>query len=856
MKRILGAACLAACLAAGSLPLTAQGRGGRGEAGAGASRAPKPFDQVITGAARKQTGIFTVYTQKDKVSDAEHLYFAIPTDQLDKDFLWTSLIARTPFGDGYGGDQVGDHVVRWVRHDDTILLREVDYRMVADPALPIASAVAASNNSNIVMAFPVAAWGPNHEAVIDVTRLYDTEVPEFSPRQRLRARGFDAARSFFDSARAFPENIEVEATQTYTTPLPAPGEDTGGRGARGARPAPPSQTVRMHFSMIKLPEDKMPPRLFDDRVGYFSVTQQDFSRDEPKAPTRTYITRWRLVKKDPGVALSEPVKPIVYYIDPATPVQWRKWIRKGIEDWQPAFEAAGFKNAIVAKDAPTPAEDPTWSPQDMRNSMIRWLPSTVENSVGPNIHDPRTGEILNAQVQIYQNVLNLVNDWYFTQVGPLDPRAASLPLPEDLSGRLLEYVVAHEVGHTLGFQHNMKSSSEYPVKDLRDAHWLATMGDVATLMDYARFDYVAQPEDHIPPEDLIPKIGPYDKWAVHWGYAPIPGASTPDEEKPTLDAWSREQDKTPWLRFTTDHADGADPGANTEAVGDADALYATSMGLKNLERVMNMLAPATTAKSGKPYDRMNEVYARILGQWATEMGHVAVMVGGVDSQDKHSDQSGTQFTPEPRARQAAAVAFLNQNAFATPHFLIQPKVTRIFEPDGAMGQIRTSQLRVLSILLQNQRLERMEQLAAEDGTAAYAPADFLADLRHGIWSELTQPQVGIDAYRRNLQDAYLGVVRTKLQENDDAMAEPRALLRAQLVTLTNDIRMALPRARDAATRAHLAAARDEIAQTLDPKFAPSPAAAGAGRGGRGGLEGPRTPPEDGLICWPDTGIYH
>ncbi|MGH9482585.1 MAG: zinc-dependent metalloprotease, partial [Terriglobales bacterium] len=835
------------------------GRGGRGggAAGGGGYHGPRPFNEVITAAANSETGIFTVYLQKDAATDAEHVYFAIPEKQLATDFLWTSLIARTPFGDGYGGDQVGNRVVRWERHDDTILLRLQDYRIVADPALPIASAVAASDNSNIVMAFPVEAWGANHEALIDVTRLYDTEVPEFSPRSRLGARGFDSARSYIDGARAFPLNIEVEATQTYTTPPEAPGAAGPGRGAagRGRGPVPPSQTVRMHFSMIKLPVDKMTPRVFDDRVGYFSVTQQDFGRDEAKAPMRTYITRWRLEKKDPGAALSEPVKPIVYYIDPATPVKWRPWIKRGIEDWQPAFEAAGFKNAIIAQDAPTPAEDPTWSPQDMRNSMIRWLPSTTENSVGPNIHDPRTGEILSAQVQIYQNVLNLAADWYFDQVGPLDPRAAKLPLPDDLNGRLLEYVVAHEVGHTLGFQHNMKSSSLYDVHKLRDPQWDHTMGHVATLMDYARFNYVAQPEDHVAPEDLVPKVGPYDKWAVHWGYAPIPGATTSDAEKPTLDAWAREQDKTPWLRFSTDHADGTDPGENTEAVGDSDAIYATTMGVRNLHRVMTMLVPATTEPGGKPYDRMTEVYARILGQWVLEMNHVAVIVSGVDSQDKHSDQAGLQFTPETRARQAAAVAFLNANAFATPTFLIQPKITRMFEPEGAMEQIRTSQTRVLTTLLQDARLERLFELRAEDGSQAYAPVDFLTDLRHGIWSELSQPAVAIDPYRRNLQDSYIALVGAKLAEVNGAMAEPQALLRYELVTLSAAIKAAEPKAGDPATRAHLDADRDQIAKALDPRFLPPAAAAGAGRGGRGAVTGFNTPAAD-LGCFPDYAIWH
>ncbi|MGH9392916.1 MAG: zinc-dependent metalloprotease, partial [Terriglobales bacterium] len=430
------------------------------------------------------------------------------------------------------------------------------------------------------------------------------------------------------------------------------------------------------------------------------------------------------------------------------------------------------------------------------------------------------------------------------------------PLPDDLTGRLLEYVVAHEVGHTLGFQHNMKSSSLYDVKKLRDPNFVHTMGHVATLMDYSRFNYVAQPEDHIDPADLIPKIGPYDKWAVHWGYAPIAGATTADDEKATLDKWSEEQDKTPWLRFSTDHSNAADPGENTEAVGDSDAIYATTMGMKNLHRVMTMLVPATTSPSAKPYDRMSEVYARILGQWVLEMNHVAVIVAGVDSQDKHSDQKGAQFTPESKARQAAAVAFLNANAFATPTFLIQPKITRIFEPSGAMDQIRTSQVRVLTTLLQDNRLERLMELHAEDGAAAYAPVDFLSDLRHGIWGELDQPKVDIDPYRRNLQDSYIQMLGQKLAETSPAVAEPQALMRYELTTLASQIRAAEPKASDRATRAHLEADRDAIAKALDPRFAPPAAAAGAGRGGRGGASSAFDTHAGLLDCWPDYAIYH
>src|SRR6476469_1169918 len=518
---------------------------------------------------------------------------------------------------------------------------------------------------------------------------------------------------------------------------------------------PGSATVVIHHSMVKLPENPMTPRLFDERVGYFSTSQLDFGRDEQKVSQRTFITRWRLEKKDPNAELSEPVKPIVYYIDSATPVKWRQYLKAGVEKWQKAFEAAGFKNAIIAKIAPTHAEDPDFSPEDVRYSVIRWLPSTIENVVGPHIHDPRSGEILDAYIQFYHNVMNLAKAWYFLHVAPLDKRAQKFPLPDDLMGQLLEYVVCHEVGHTLGFQHNMKASSLYPQEKVRDAAWVHKMGHTPTLMDYSRFNYVAQPEDNVAVEDLIPGIGPYDVWATAWGYKPIPEAKTPDQERSFLDSWARQQDETPWYRFSTDGSAGSDPGEETEAVGDQDAIKSTALGRKNLQRVSKMLIPATTGEKGANYDDLSEIYGRMLGQWATEMSHVANIVGGFNSQERHVGQIGPRFTPVPAAHQREAVKFLNENAFATPTWAIDKDIVRKIEPMGTLNRIRNAQDRVLNSLLSSAKFARLAEQNALDGKESYQACDFLADVRKGVWGELDMPKPEIDAYRRNLQRAYL-----------------------------------------------------------------------------------------------------
>ena len=800
------------------------GRGG----GAGANAAPRPYAQVIRGTdLRTKSGLFKTH----QIGDS--LFYEIPRNEFGRDMLLTTEIEKTTQGVGYGGQMLGQDLVRWERRGNRVLLRGVPSGVVAsDTTNPVAQAVENATYAPIIAVMAVAAYGPDSAAVVNVTSLYKNPPSEISPTTQFRG-AIDANRSFVNSVAAYPTNIEVRSELTINSAGGAAGAAPAGRGGGGL---PPTATFIVHWSMLRLPDLQMQPRLYDSRVGFFNNSVTDFAHASQKSETRTFIARYRLECSSQKVGnLCVPVKPITYYVDPATPRWIVPWIKKAITDWQPAFEAAGFKDGIIAKEAPSKTEDPDWSPEDARYAVIDWLPSTTENAVGPHTADPRTGEIISAHLQIYHNVMNLNRDWYWTQIGQLDPRARTLPLPDSLMGEGIVWIVAHEIGHSIGLMHDMKGSAMYPADSIRSKTWVHKMGHSPSIMDYSRYNYVAQPEDGIPLADLKPRVGPYDIFAIKWGYMPLPNARSADGERPALDELAREQDTKPWLRFAGDGGT-SDPRRETVAVGDDDPVKSTGFGIKNIKRLVPMLMPATIRPTDNN-DDLVELYGRLISQWSTELTHVANVIGGVETQDKYGSQAGAVFTPVAGAKQRAALRFLNENAFPTPSFFLVPAINSRITDNAGIAQINSAQARVLTSVLDDARMARLIEIEALPGRPAdpFTLAEMLTSLRGGVWTELSAPSVKIDAYRRALQHSYLENIRAKLNppapaagapgggggrgggRGGPAVSDVHSLLRAELKTLDAAIAVAEKKGGDAVTRAHLADARHEIGDILNPK---------------------------------------
>jgi len=768
----------------------------------------KPYNKVITAEAKSDAGLFTTHKVDDK------LYFTIPDSLMGKDMLLVSRIAKVPSGYGGGyvnaGSKVNEQVIRWSKRGNYVDARVISFENQSDEDSPISKSVEANNFFPILFSAEVETKTPDSTGVvIDVTKLFTQDIAAInavSPRSRkqYKIRRLDNNRSYIESAHAYPQNVEIKHVMTYEAEEP-PQRDQAS-----------TLTFLMNQSMILLPEDKMQPRLADERVGWFTLRKYDYDSDALKSDDYRILRRWRLVPKDIEAykrgELVEPVKPIVYYLDPATPMKWRPYFKQGIEDWNAAFEKAGFKNAIIAKDPPSPEEDPEFSPEDVRYSVIRYVASTTRNAVGPSVSDPRTGEILESDVIWYHNHLRSYRNRFMIEAGAQNPAARTLETPEAEIGEMMRMVIAHEVGHAIGLPHNMKASSAYPTDSLRVASFTQKYGLTPSIMDYARVNYVAQPEDE--GVRYIRMMGPYDYYAVNWGYRYLPEADSPEAEKPTLDQWILEKAGNPWYEFGSSR--GVDPHSQTESLGD-DNIKASLYGLANMKKVVPNLIDWTT-KDGYGYDDLDEVYGELTRLWRGYVYHVITNVGGIYETRKTADQEGVVYEPVPESIQEEAVAFLNEHAFTTPEWLLDEEILNRIESDGAIERIQNLQTRALGSLLSVDRINRMVSTVEQEGNSAYTPLELMTNLRKGIFSELYAAQK-TDAYRRNLQRAFVDIAseyikKEKAAEDEVLKSDVSALMRGVLTQLRRDLNSRKNYSGDTITKYHF----EDLIARIDTAF--------------------------------------
>jgi hypothetical protein len=804
----------------------------------------KPFKEVITDKAITKKGLFTVHRIEDK------WWIEIPDSLMGRDLLVVNRLSKAAAGMrnlffGYAGDQIGNNVIRFEKGpSNKIFLKKIAFdEWSKDSTMPMYQAVTNSNIQPIAAAFDIACFTKDSSsAVVEMSNYInsDNDVLNFSTNSKpvFQIGGHQPDKSYIVSLKTYPTNLEIKTVKTYTkgsgigTSLTAPSSPFGNTGSSGQL-----LTVEINSSVLLLPKTPMRQRFFDPRVGYFSRSYTDFDANPQGVKQIATAVRWRLEPKKEDIEkykkgeLVEPQKPIVYYIDPATPKKWVPYLIQGVNDWQVAFEKAGFKNAIIGKLAPTPKEDSTWSLEDARFSAIVYKPSDIPNASGPNVHDPRSGEILESHINWYHNVMKLLRNWYFIQCAPNDPRARKMEFEDSLMGQLIRFVSSHEVGHTLGLRHNYGSSSTVPVEKLRDKNWVETNGHTPSIMDYARFNYVAQPEDNIDPKGLCPRINDYDKWAIEWGYKLLLNNKDAQQDAIELTQLTTQRlqaNKRLW--FGTE-ANAEDPRSQSEDLGD-NAMKASVYGIKNLQRIMPNLI-AWTKNPHEDFSNLNELYKEIVAQYSRYAGHVMKNIGGIMETPKMTEQTGAVYEYTPKARQKEALAFLDKYVFATPTWLINNEVYSKIGGGGALSTIGSKQETLLGNLLSTDRLSRLMQAeAAMSSGNTYTLIDCMADVQKILFTELATAKP-IDAYRRNLQKAYIekmaslvnpttgglfgGIVFSFGVLVDVKKTDIPSVAKGNLRSLKTLINAALPATTDKMSRYHLQDIVDRINKILDPK---------------------------------------
>ncbi|KSA12677.1 MULTISPECIES: zinc-dependent metalloprotease [Maribacter] len=782
-----------------------------------AKKGIKPYTKVITKDAVADEGVFKVFRVKDDY------FYEIPFTQLGQDMLWVSRIAQLQNGVGGGyvnaGSKTNEQVVHWIRFRDKILLKSKSFINVADSTKAISSSVKVNNYEPTIYAFDIEAFSPDSTAaVVNVTKFFNSDIPAISGlsaklRKEYKVKKLDGSRSFIHSVNSFPENIEVKQDFTYEAAEPPSLEQAQ------------AISLQMNQSMILLPKKPMKPRIYDPRVGFFTISQYDYGSEALKADQKTFIRRWRMEPKDIQAyergEIVEPVKPIVYYLDPGTPENLQKYIIQGVEEWQKPFEAAGFKNAIIAKQAPTKEEDPDFSPEDVRYNMVRYVASTTRNAVGPSVSDPRSGEIVSSDIIWYHNHLRSYRNRYLLETGAANPSARTLNTDPEEIGEMMRMVIAHEIGHALGFPHNMAASFSYPVDSLRNGAFTQKYGIASSIMDYARYNYIAQPGD----ENIrfIRQIGPYDYYSVNWGYHWF---SEDKDERDVLNSWVIEKANDPKYKFGR-QSSRFDPQSQTEAIGD-DPLKASTYGINNLKYVMTNL-PNWTSDITNDYQDLEELYGELLGVFNRYVGHVTTTVGGVFENLKTPEQGGVVYSHYDASKQKEAVKWLNVNLFQTPKWLLEKDILKNIDHSGYSEKIRKVQVRQLNSLLSFERIGRLIDAESFGEQKYYSALEMLTDIRAGIWKESYRDK-SVDLFRRNLQRSYIdrmeflmkeeikrGNVRTGFEgalSYDVNTSDVRALARGELTAVRTKLRSAKNNTIDKVTKYHY----EDIIARIDALF--------------------------------------
>tara|TARA_R110001592_G_scaffold151206_2_gene377608 strand:- start:1054 stop:3477 length:2424 start_codon:yes stop_codon:yes gene_type:complete len=767
------------------------------------NKTPKYAD-FVTSKTKTDDGVFKVHETNDQ------FIYEIPKSFLGKEMLLVTRIKELPAGLGGGyvnaGSKINTQVIVWEQFKNKILLKVKSYNAVANDSLPIYKSVVANNLEPIIYAFEIKTQNTDSTAVlVDVSDFFSSDVKAItglpdSFRKTYKVKRLDASRSFINSIKSYPNNIEVVQDFTFDADEPPSNSTTN------------TITLRVNQSMILLPEDKMMPRVYDKRVGYFSLGNVDYSSEALKADDKRYIKRWRLEPKDLAAynrgELVEPIKPIVYYLDPATPDKLKKYIKQGVDDWQKVFETAGFKNAIMARYAPTEEEDPEFSMEDVRYSSIRYVASTTRNATGPSVSDPRTGEIIESDIIWYHNHLRSYRNRYLLETGAANPSARTLDTPAEDIGEMMRMVISHEVGHALGLPHNMAASYAYPVDSLRSGTFTQKMGIAATIMDYARYNYVAQPGDKN--IRFIRQLGPYDHYAINWGYRKIPNIKDPEQEVKTLDKWIEEKGDDPIYRFGGERFD---PSAQTEGVGN-DQVKASTYGIKNLKIVAKNL-PNWTSDQTNNYGDLSELYGELLSVWSRYVGHVSGNIGGVYEFNKKPNQAGNIYIPVSKEKQKESLAWLQENAFETQNWLVAKSILTNFKEDGYADLMLSLQNRQLYSLLNPNTLKRMidAEVIQDD---YYAASDMIRDLRTGIFTEANYVR-NVDLFRRNLQKSLIDRLGALLVSSETKNTDISSIIRGELAMLNFQLTIAKNRRINRITKYHYRDCLATIKDILDPK---------------------------------------